>query len=69
MPQGLRGLHVVSFESRRSAEVAELIRNYGGEPVQAPSMREVPLANQHEAIAFGEALLAREPLVLQNPAG
>ena len=41
MRQGLSGLRVVSFESRRSAEMAELIRNYGGEPIQAPSLREV----------------------------
>jgi len=58
MPQALNGLRVVSFESRRSAEMAELIRNYGGEPIQAPSMREVPLTDQREALAFGEALLA-----------
>jgi hypothetical protein len=30
MLQGLSGLRVVSFESRRSREMAELIRNYGG---------------------------------------
>jgi uroporphyrinogen-III synthase len=59
MPEGLTGLRVVSFESRRSRELAELIRNYGGEPIQAPSMREVPLTDQHQALAFGEALLAR----------
>jgi uroporphyrinogen-III synthase len=59
MPEGLTGLRVVSFESRRSRELAELIRNYGGEPIQAPSMREAPLTDQHEALAFGEALLAR----------
>jgi uroporphyrinogen-III synthase len=41
MPRTLNGLRVVSFESRRAAETAELIRNYGGEPIQAPSMREV----------------------------
>ncbi len=64
MPHGLSGLRVVSFESRRSAEVAELIRNYGGEPIQAPSMREIPLADQHEALAFGEALLAGDQDVL-----
>jgi uroporphyrinogen-III synthase len=44
--------------------MAELIRNYGGEPIQAPSLREVPLADQHEALAFGEALLAGDPDVL-----
>jgi uroporphyrinogen-III synthase len=64
MRQGLSGLRVVSFESRRSAEMAELIRNYGGEPIQAPSLREVPLADQHAALAFGEALLAGDPDVL-----
>jgi len=51
MLEGLRGLRVVSFESRRSAEMAELIRNYGGEPIQAPSMREVPLSDQHAIVA------------------
>ena len=38
MHRGLTGLRVVSFESRRSAEVAELIRNHGGAPIQAPSI-------------------------------
>ena len=58
MPHALNGLRVVSFESRRSAEMAELIRNYGGEPIPAPAMREVPLTDQREAFAFGETLLA-----------
>lgn len=58
MPESLSGLTVVSFESRRSAEMAQLIRNYGGEPIQAPSLREVPLSDQHEALAFGETLVA-----------
>jgi uroporphyrinogen-III synthase len=64
MPQALNGLRVVSFESRRSAEMAELIRNYGGEPIQAPAMREVPLTDQREALAFGETLLAGDGDVL-----
>src|SRR3989454_1316630 len=58
MPHGLNGLRVVTFESRGSAEMAELIRNYGGEPIQAPAMREIPLTDQREALAFGETLLA-----------
>ena len=29
----LQGLKVISFESRRAVEIAELIRRYGGEPV------------------------------------
>ena len=58
MPHALNGLRVVSFESRRAAEMAELIRNYGGEPIPAPPMCEVPLTDQREALAFGETLLA-----------
>jgi uroporphyrinogen-III synthase len=46
----LQGLTVVSFESRRSKEMAELIRRYGGEPIVAPSMREVPLSENHAAL-------------------
>lgn len=38
--------------------MAELIRNYGGEPIQAPSMREVPLTDPREEFAFGEVLLS-----------
>ena len=58
MPQGLDGLSVVSFESRRSAEMATLIQNYGGASIQAPSMREVALADQREALAFADDLAA-----------
>src|SRR5262245_49817235 len=46
----LQGLKVVSFESRRAKEMAELIRRYGGEPIVAPSMREVPLSENRHAI-------------------
>src|SRR4029434_5672903 len=40
----LQGLRIISFESRRAKEMAELIRRHGGEPIVAPSMREVPLS-------------------------
>lgn len=56
----LAGLTVVSFESRRAAEMAKLIESYGGKPVVAPSMREVPLESNTEAIAFARALAAGE---------
>ena len=46
----LQGLKVVSFESRRAREMAELIRRYGGEPIVAPSMREIPLAENRDAL-------------------
>ena len=46
----LAGLRVVSFESRRAKEMAELIRRYGGEPIGAPSMREIPLSENRAAL-------------------
>lgn len=46
----LQGLKVVSFESRRSKEMAELIRRYGGEPIVAPSLRELPLGENDAAL-------------------
>src|SRR2546422_5588583 len=64
MPQALNGLGVVGFESRRAGEMAELIRNSGGEPIQAPAMREIPLTDQRDALAFGETLLAGDQDVL-----
>jgi uroporphyrinogen-III synthase len=48
----LAGMTVLSFESRRAAEIAELIRRRGGTPVSAPSMREVPLADHSGVAAF-----------------
>lgn len=55
---GFAGLRVLSLESRRAAEMAKLIANHGGVPVVAPSMREVPLESNTEAIAFGRTLAA-----------
>ncbi len=45
----LEGLRIVSFESRRAQEMAELIRNYGGEPFIGPAMREIPLEENRGA--------------------
>ncbi|HET9804393.1 MAG TPA: uroporphyrinogen-III synthase [Candidatus Acidoferrum sp.] len=56
--RGFAGLRVLALESRRSAELAKLISTYGGEPVIAPAMREVPLDSNTEALAFADALLA-----------
>ena len=53
---GLHGLRVLSLESRHAAEMAKLIDNYGGRAIVAPSMREVPLESNTEALAFGHAL-------------
>jgi uroporphyrinogen-III synthase len=54
------GLRVLALESRRSPELAKLITTYGGEPVVAPAMREVPLESNQEALAFASALFAGE---------
>src|SRR5438045_4103540 len=54
---GFAGLRVVSLESRRAPELAKLIATYGGEAIVAPSMREVPLESNTEALAFAAALI------------
>ncbi|MCX8071252.1 MAG: uroporphyrinogen-III synthase [Candidatus Binatia bacterium] len=53
---GLHELVVVAFESRRAAELAEMIRRHGGIPVSAPAMRELPRDNRDELIAYVEQL-------------
>ena len=55
-----QGLKVLSLESRRGAEIAQLIRKQQGEPIVAPSMREVPIERNEEAFLFGERLFAGE---------
>jgi uroporphyrinogen-III synthase len=52
------GLRVLSLESRRAVEIERLIRNQGGEPFVAPSVREVPLEQNREAMKFAEGLFA-----------
>lgn len=48
----LAGLTVLSLESRRAGEMAEMIRRNGGTPVSAPSMREASLQGNREALDF-----------------
>ena len=55
---GLKGLRVLLLESRRAAEMAKLIANYGGEPIVAPSMREVPIESNTRAIEFARTFAA-----------
>jgi uroporphyrinogen-III synthase len=52
------GLRILSLESRRAAEMATLIRNQGGDPFVAPSMREVPIERNEEAFTFAASLFA-----------
>ena len=44
------------LESRRAQELASLVTTYGGNPLVAPSMREVPLESNTEAVACADAL-------------
>lgn len=55
---GFGGLRVLALESRRAAEMEQLIRKQGGEPFVAPSMREIPLTENAEAFAFADRLFA-----------
>src|SRR4051812_21269078 len=50
------GRPVVTFESRRAAEMASLIERHGGLPMAAPALREVVLAENPGALAFARAL-------------
>jgi uroporphyrinogen-III synthase len=54
------GLRVLSLESRRAAEMAKLIAVNGGVATVAPSMREVPLASNTEALDFARQLAERK---------
>jgi len=41
--ESFSGARVLSFESRRAAEIATLISNFDGQQTVAPALREVPL--------------------------
>src|SRR5438132_551097 len=51
----LNGARVGLLESRLGGELAELVRRFGGTPIAAPSVREVP--HQEETSRFLEALV------------
>jgi uroporphyrinogen-III synthase len=55
---GFGGLRVAAFESRMEAEMKQLITRYGGEPLVAPALREVPLEDNRAVLEFGDRLLA-----------
>lgn len=62
--QPLRGLRVVCFESRRSAESSRMIARQGGDPIEAPTLREVPLRGPSGIDALEKDLQAATPLLL-----
>ena len=52
LPTDFHGLRVLSFESRMAAEMARLIGRYGGEPLVAPALREIPIPLQDNGAVF-----------------
>ena len=57
-PANFQGIRVLTLESRRAVETAKLIRTYGGEPLTAPAMREIPMSSDAQVVEFAEALMA-----------
>jgi len=56
---------VCSFESRRADDMCSLIVRHGGQPLSAPSMREIPIENNPVAIQFvQDAIAGRFPFVV-----
>jgi uroporphyrinogen-III synthase len=53
-------LRVLTLESRRGSEMATLNSNYGGRPLLAPALREVPLESNPDALAFADGLVRNE---------
>jgi len=54
------GRAVLVLESRRAKELGSIVESYGGRPIIAPSMREIPLESNTEALAFADAVLRLE---------
>jgi len=52
------GLTVLALESRRSREIATLIENLDGIPIVAPSVREVAVDSNQQALNFARNLAA-----------
>jgi len=54
--EGFSGLRVLSLESRRAKEMAQLIANNGGVPTVAPSTRDVPQGPNEDELKFAAGL-------------
>ncbi len=53
----LSGVTVAAFESRMATEISRLIERYGGRPLVAPALREIPLDNNPAIQDFGVRLM------------
>jgi len=52
------GLRVAAFESRRAEEMSRMIAKLGGIPSVSPSLREVPLETNPDAVDFAYHLIS-----------
>lgn len=48
---------MLALESRRAAEIGTLISRFGGRPIVAPALREVPRESKADAVRFADQLL------------
>jgi len=55
-----QGRSVLAFESRRAKEIEALIATFGGQPIVAPAVREVPTASEDAQMEFAHALVRGE---------
>src|SRR4051812_38895612 len=53
-------LRVAALESRNAVEIGRLIEKSGGQPFVSPSMREVPIHENREAVDFANRLITGE---------
>lgn len=56
--KGFKGKRVMAFESRMAEQMRTLITRFGGDPLVAPSMREVPFEDNNDIFEFGKRLHA-----------
>jgi uroporphyrinogen-III synthase len=56
----LSGLNVVYFEARHAKALGDLLSLQGAKAYSAPAMKEVPLEDNVEALAFAEKLFSQE---------
>ena len=54
------GLRIAALESRRRDDFARLIERFGGVPFVSPSMREIPIEKNKEAVDFAYRVITGE---------
>jgi uroporphyrinogen-III synthase len=56
MEQSFNNRSVLALESRRAKEIGALIETFGGRPLVAPAMREVPRESDDEALGLADGI-------------